>query len=94
MSFDQIFLLSLLAAVFVLFVWGRWRYDVVAFGAVVLTAVVGIVGIEADLEIGGVPVGELNDTDAEFAWQFSARLVLFVQSGLGRDGRLDLPRCG
>jgi len=31
----------------------------------------GIVDLEADLEVGGVPVGELNETDTEFAWQFA-----------------------
>ena len=31
MTFEQLFLLGLLGVVFVLFVWGRLRYDVVAF---------------------------------------------------------------
>ena len=33
MSFDQIFLFSLLVVVFALLIWGRLRYDVVAFAA-------------------------------------------------------------
>jgi hypothetical protein len=33
MTNDQILLLSLLVLVFSLFIWQRWRYDIVALGA-------------------------------------------------------------
>ena len=36
MSIDQVILLGLLGAVFAFFVWGRWRYDLVAFGALLV----------------------------------------------------------
>lgn len=43
MTFDQAFLLGLLCAIFTLFVWGKWRYDVVAFLALLVATVAGMV---------------------------------------------------
>ncbi len=43
MTLDQILALSILGAALVMFVWGRWRYDFVAFAALILAVVVGIV---------------------------------------------------
>ena len=43
MTNDQILLFSILFSVFVLLVWGRWRYDLVAFGALVIALIVGVV---------------------------------------------------
>ncbi len=43
MTFDQISLFILLLAVFGFFVWGRWRYDIVAFGALMIAVLIGIV---------------------------------------------------
>jgi di/tricarboxylate transporter len=43
MSFDQIFLFVLLSCVFALLVWGRWRFDLVAFGALVVALLAGVV---------------------------------------------------
>ncbi len=40
---NQIVLFSLLVAVFSLLIWGRWRYDLVAFGALVAAVVMGAV---------------------------------------------------
>ena len=40
MTTEQLFMLGLLIAVFALFVWGRWRYDMVAIAAL-LAATVG-----------------------------------------------------
>ncbi len=47
MSFDQIFLFALFVAVFVFLIWGRFRYDLVAFTALILATVVGVVPREA-----------------------------------------------
>ena len=33
---DQLILFTLLFSVFVLLIWGRWRYDIVAFGALLV----------------------------------------------------------
>ena len=43
MSFDQTFLFALFAAVFALLIWGRIRYDLVAFLALIVAVIVGVV---------------------------------------------------
>ena len=43
MTADQIILFSLLAVVFALLLWGRIRYDIVAFAALVIAVVLGVV---------------------------------------------------
>lgn len=43
MTYEQIFLFALLAVVFVFLVWGRIRYDLVAFGALIVGVVGGVV---------------------------------------------------
>ncbi|PRD41735.1 SLC13 family permease [Phyllobacterium phragmitis] len=43
MTYEQIFLFALLAAVFAFLVWGRIRYDLVAFGALIIGVVGGAV---------------------------------------------------
>ncbi|MDH3215138.1 MAG: SLC13 family permease [Candidatus Krumholzibacteria bacterium] len=78
MSPDQIFLLSLLAAVLVLFVWGRWRYDVVAIGAMLLVAITGIVPVQ-DVFLGfGHPA------------TLTVAMVLIISRGLLNSGVIDL----
>jgi di/tricarboxylate transporter len=43
MSFDQVFLFALFAVVIALLIWGRYRYDLVAFAALIVAVVVGVV---------------------------------------------------
>ena len=43
MSTDQATIFAILVALFVLFVWGRWRYDIVAFLALLTAVVAGVV---------------------------------------------------
>lgn len=43
MTSDQIFLFTLFGSVFALLIWGRIRYDLVAFGALVIAAIGGFV---------------------------------------------------
>ena len=43
MANDQIILFVLLGLVFGLLIWGRIRYDLVAFGALVAAVVIGVV---------------------------------------------------
>ncbi|MDX1610242.1 MAG: SLC13 family permease [Halofilum sp. (in: g-proteobacteria)] len=43
MNADQMILLALLGAVLVLLAWGRWRYDVVAFAALLAAVLLGLV---------------------------------------------------
>jgi hypothetical protein len=46
MTQDQILLFSLFGGVFGLLLWGRFRYDMVAFGALLLAVVLGLVPAE------------------------------------------------
>ncbi len=43
LSLDQLLLFLILAGLLVLLVWGRWRFDLVAFGTLMMAVVVGIV---------------------------------------------------
>ena len=43
MTTDQILLFSLFVAVFALMLWGRFRFDIIAFGALMLAVVLGLV---------------------------------------------------
>ncbi len=43
MSSDQVILFALLLFVFVFLIWGRWRYDLVAFAALVIALLTGLV---------------------------------------------------
>ena len=43
MTLDQIILFTLLVSVFALLIWGRWRYDLVAFAALVVAVMTGVV---------------------------------------------------
>ena len=46
MTADQIMLFALFAAVFGLLLWGRFRYDLVAFTALLAGVVLGVVPVE------------------------------------------------
>ncbi len=46
MTFEQMFLFGLLGAVFAMLVWGRIRYDLVAFGALVIGVAAGVIPAE------------------------------------------------
>jgi len=43
MTTDQILVVAVLVAVVALLIWGRWRYDVVAFTALIVAVTVGVV---------------------------------------------------
>jgi di/tricarboxylate transporter len=43
MTFDQIVLLGLLGGALVLFIWERWRYDIVAMGVLLIGATIGVI---------------------------------------------------
>ncbi len=47
LTVDQIMVFSILAATLVLFVWGRWRYDIVAMAALLLIFIAGLVPADA-----------------------------------------------
>ena len=78
MTVDQIVLFSLFGAVFALLLWGKYRYDLVAFTALLLGVVLGVVPVK----------------DAFSGFGHSATLVvalvLVVSAGLVRSGAVFL----
>lgn len=55
MNLDQILALAVLAGTLVMFIWGRFRYDVVAASALVAVAVLGLIDMEQALTGFGNP---------------------------------------
>ena len=78
MTGDQIILFSLLAFVFVLLIWGRWRYDLVAFAALVIALVTGVVPADQAFSGFGHPATVI------------VALVLIVSRALSNSGVIEL----
>lgn len=78
MSTDQIILFSLFAAVFGLLLWGRFRYDIVAFSALMAGVVLGVVPTKDAFSGFGHPA------------TLVVALVLVVSAGLVRSGAVFL----
>lgn len=78
MTTDQITLFSLLGVIFALLLWGRIRYDIVAFGALVVAVVLGVV--------------EQRDAFAGFGHPavIIIALVLVVSRGLVNSGAIEV----
>ena len=77
MTADQAILLSILSALLVLLVWGRWRYDIVALGALFTASLFGL-----------VPQAELFSGFGNPA-TITVVLVLIVSYGLTKSGAVD-----
>ncbi len=78
MTSEQIILFSLFAAVFALLLWGRFRYDLVAFGALLTGVVLGVVPVKHAFDGFGHPATII------------VALVLVVSAGLVRSGAVRL----
>ena len=78
MSGDQIILFGILALLFGFLIWGRWRYDLVAFGALVVALIAGV-----------VPAGEAFSGFGHPATVVVA-LVLIISRGLSNAGVVEL----
>jgi di/tricarboxylate transporter len=78
MTSDQIQLFSLFAVVFLLLIWGRWRYDLVAFSALVVAMLLGLVSVEEGFAGFGHPATLI------------VALVLIVSRGLVNSGAIDI----
>ena len=78
MTQDQIILFSLFAGVFALLLWGRWHYDRVAFAALTLGVVLGVVETKHAFDGFGHPA------------TIVVALVLVVSAGLVRSGAIYL----
>ena len=78
MTTSQILLFSLFALVFVFLIWGRWRYDLVAFSALVVALLLGLVPTEEAFSGFGHPATII------------VALVLVVSRGLQNSGAVDM----
>ena len=77
MTADQIILFSLLLGLFGLLVWGRFRYDVVAFGALIVAFVLGVVPKDQVFAGFGHPATVI------------IALVLIISRGLSNSGAIE-----
>jgi len=78
MTSDQIILFVLFAAVFAMLLWGKFRYDLVAFSALLVALVLGLVPTEDAFSGFGHPATVI------------VALVLVVSRGLLNSGAIDL----
>lgn len=78
MTTDQIILFSLFGAVFGMLLWGRFRYDIVAFSALMIAVVLGVVPNKDAFSGFGHPA------------TLVVALVLVVSAGLVRSGAVFL----
>ena len=78
MTTDQIILFTLFAAVFAMLLWGKFRYDIVAFCALIIALVLGVVPTEDAFSGFGHPATII------------VALVLVVSRGLLNSGAIDV----
>ena len=78
LTMDQTILFSILAGLFALLIWGRWRYDLVAFSALMVSIVAGVVPVEQAFSGFGHPATVI------------IALVLIVSRGLTNNGVIEL----
>lgn len=78
MTQDQIILFGLLGCIFGLLIWGRFRYDLIAFSALAVALVAGVVPKEAAFSGFGHPATVI------------IALVLIVSRGLFASGAIEL----
>ncbi len=78
MTADQLTLFSLLFFVFVFLVWGRWRYDLIAFVALLVAILTGLVPVEKAFSGFGHPATVI------------IALVLIVSRGLSNSGAIEI----
>ncbi len=78
MTPDQLTLFTLLFFVFVFLIWGRWRYDLVAFVALLVALLTGLVPVDAAFSGFGHPATVI------------IALVLIVSRGLSNSGAIEL----
>ncbi|WMT89260.1 SLC13 family permease [Pelagibacterium sp. H642] len=78
MTYEQIVLFVLLVLVLAGLLWGRWRYDLVAFSALILGVILGVVPVETAFSGFGDQATII------------VALVLIVTAGLSRSGAVDL----
>ena len=78
LTVDQIVLFLLIVGVFALLLWGRVRYDIVAFAALIISIITGVVPVEQAFAGFGHPATVI------------IALVLVVSRGLSNSGAVEL----
>ncbi|MBL4750853.1 MAG: SLC13 family permease [Amylibacter sp.] len=78
MTTDQILLFSLFAGVFGMLLWGKWRYDIIAFSALLIALVLGLLPTNLAFSGFGHPATII------------VALVLVISRGLQNSGAIDL----
>jgi len=78
LTLDQLTLFSLLLFVFAFLIWGRWRYDLVAFVALLVALMTGLVPVEKAFSGFGHPATII------------IALVLIVSRGLSNSGAIEI----
>ena len=78
MTLDQAILFTVLFLVFVFLIWGRWRYDLVAFVALMVALLTGIVPVSQAFSGFGHPATVI------------IALVLIVSRGLSNSGVIEM----
>ncbi len=78
MTSDQLMLFGLLLFVFVFLIWGRWRYDLVAFVALLIALLTGLVPVDQAFSGFGHPATVI------------IALVLIVSRGLSNSGAIEI----
>ncbi len=78
MTTDQMMLFGLLGVVFTLLIWGRFRYDLVAFSALIAAVIIGVVPKDTAFAGFGHPAVII------------IALVLIVSKGLSNSGAIEL----
>ena len=43
MTYDQILVFNVLTFVMIMFVWGRFRYDIVALSSLIIAVIIGVI---------------------------------------------------
>ena len=79
MTFDQLGLFLIMGGVFALLLWGRIRYDVVAFGALIVALIIGVIPSSQAFSGFGHPATVI------------IALVLIASRGLSNSGAIELP---
>ena len=77
LTIDQIVLFLLIVGVFALLLWGRVRYDIVAFAALIITIITGVIPVEQAFAGFGHPATVI------------IALVLVVSRGLSNSGAVE-----
>jgi len=78
LTVDQGLLFAILITVMALLIWGRWRYDLIAFSALIMALLIGIVPVDQAFSGFGHPATVI------------VALVLVISRGLSNSGAIEL----